>query len=80
MTKCLHQLIGPTNIIKVQVKKKEVKKEVTTLCQSEQTKSTFIWTEEDQVAFDTLKIALTTASVLGYPDFTKEFILETGHH
>ena len=41
------------------------------------TKATLIWTSEHHVAFDTLKIALTTAPVLGYPDFTWEFILET---
>ena len=32
---------------------------------------------EHQKAFDTLKLALTTAPVLGYPNFNREFILET---
>ena len=32
---------------------------------------------EHQKAFDTLKVALTTPQVLGYPDFNTEFILET---
>ena len=32
---------------------------------------------EHQKAFDTLKLALTTAPVLGYPNFEREFILET---
>ena len=74
--KCLHQLIGPTNVKKSKSKKKEVKREVTTLGHPDQTKPTFIWKEEHQVAFDALKLALTTAPVVGYPDFTKEFILE----
>ena len=30
-----------------------------------------------QDAFDGLKIALSTALVLGYPDFSREFILQT---
>ena len=37
----------------------------------------FVWASEHQKAFDTLKLALTTAQVLGYPSFGREFILET---
>ena len=37
----------------------------------------FTWSEECQQAFQTLKDALTSAPVLGYPDYTKPFILET---
>ena len=40
-------------------------------------KQILVWTSEHQVAFDVLKIILFTAPVLGYPDFNREFILET---
>lgn len=36
-----------------------------------------LWTEECTRAFETLKERLTSAPVLGFPDFTREFILET---
>ena len=32
---------------------------------------------EHQKAFNALKVALTTSPVLGYPNFNREFILET---
>ena len=38
---------------------------------------TFVWASEHQKAFDTVKLALTTAPVLGYPNFNREFILKT---
>ena len=37
----------------------------------------FEWTTKHQDTFDALKEALSTAQVLGYPDFSREFILET---
>ena len=36
----------------------------------------FEWMTKHQEAFDALKEALSTAPVLGYPDFSREFILE----
>ena len=35
-----------------------------------------LWTRECQTAFEDLRYALTRAPVLGYADYTKEFILE----
>ena len=37
----------------------------------------FEWMKEHQPSFDALKHALTAAPVLRYPDFSKEFVLET---
>ena len=38
---------------------------------------TFPWTEDSQVSFDLLKRRLEEAPILAYPDFEKEFLLET---
>ena len=37
----------------------------------------FQWMPKHQQAFDALKKALVIASVLGYPDFNREFVLES---
>ena len=76
IAKCLHQLVGPTNVKKTKGKRKEA----TTLEELKKLDLTlpkFVWASEHQKAFDALKLALTTAPVLGYPDFEREFILET---
>ena len=77
IAKCLHQLIGPTNTKKT--KGKRVRKEVTSLEAKNPnvTKPIFVWVPKHQKVFDALKLALTTAPVLGYPNLNREFILET---
>lgn len=40
-------------------------------------KGNFQWSEAAQESFEKLKYALTTAPVLGIPDFNKEFVVET---
>ena len=41
------------------------------------TQPIYVWVSEHQKAFDVLKVALTIAPVLGYPNFNREFILKT---
>ena len=75
---CLHELVGPTasnpkNRSKARVKETEAAGNKP----MEQETRIFEWTIDHQEAFDALKEALCTAPVLGYPNFTREFILET---
>ena len=76
IAKCLHQLVGPTNVKKTKGKRKEVAS-LEELKKPELTIPKFVWASEHQKAFDALKLALNTAPVLGYPNIEREFILET---
>ena len=66
IAKCLHQLVGPAK----HQKSKKGKKIEPMVNQNEEN---FTWTGEHQEAFDLLK----TPPVLGYPDFSQPFELET---
>ena len=55
-------------------KKARVKKDSTTVNQNEQ--RIFEWMMKHQEVFGALQEALSSAPVLGYPDFSREFILE----
>ena len=75
---CLHELVGPTASkpkSRAKARNKETQAAVTTLIETET--KIFEWTIEHQEAFDALKEALCTAPVLGYPNFSREFILDT---
>lgn len=37
----------------------------------------FLWTSECEEAFNSLKVKLTIAPVLGYPDYSLPFVLQT---
>ena len=76
IAKCLHQLVGLTNVKKTKGKRKQVTT-LEELKKLEWTIPKFVWVSEHQKAFDVLKLALTTAPVLGYPNLEKEFILKT---
>ena len=76
MACCLHELVGPTSneTNKIRGQKKEEK----SIAQKNLTKEkVFNWMSEHQQTFHALKDALVTALVLGYPDFNREFVLET---
>ena len=65
--------MGPTSNKKK--KKARAKKNATTVEETRQ--RIFEWMMKHQYAFGALREALSTAPVLSYPDFSREFILET---
>ena len=68
ITKCLHQLVGPAHHQKIKKNKKYE--------EPNQNRQAFNWTGEHQEAFHLLTACLTSAPVLGYPDFSQPFQLE----
>ena len=72
ITKCLHQLVGPANHQKTKNKKINEPR-----ADPKSDKQAFKWIGKHQEALDLLKACLTSAPVLGYPDFSHPFELET---
>ena len=71
---CLHELVGPTMNKHRKARAKKDRNDTTTVTQSEP--RIFEWTMKHQETFDALKEVLSTAPILGYPNFSREFILE----
>ena len=65
----LHELIHP-----VMMKKTHARIKLPPL---QQNLPPFQWTSNQQESFDKLKLALTSAPVLAYPNYVKPFLLET---
>ena len=74
IAQCLHDLVGPTSN---KHKKLRCQMKGKLAASPELRPKEFEWMSEHQQAFDALKEALVTAPVLGYPDFNREFMLET---
>ena len=70
IAKYSHDLVGPTNV------ERKTKKEPEAIAITNSDKK-FNWTGKHQEAFDLLKTCLTSVPVLGYPDFSRTFDLET---
>ena len=66
--------MGPTTNKHRKARAKKDRNDTTTVTQSEP--RIFEWMMKHEEAFDALKEALSAAPVLGYPNFSREFILE----
>ena len=72
IAKCLPQLVGPAN----HQKSKKNKTNSEPVADSQLNRQTFQWTGKHQEVFNLLKACLTSAPVLGFPDFNHPFELE----
>ena len=75
IAQCLHELVGPTSN-KHKKARSQMKGKLAASPKVSIPKE-FKWMPEHQQVFDALKEALLTAPVLGYPNFSREFVLET---
>ena len=75
IAKCLHQLVGPGNHQKSKKNKMNSKPKAEQNPNSK--RQAFQWTGKHQERFDLLKACLTSVPVMGYPDFSHPFELET---
>ena len=75
---CLHELVGPTaSKFSRTTKARKKETQAAEIIPTELEPKIFEWMIEHQEAFDAMKEALCTAPVLGYPNFSRKFILET---
>ena len=72
-TWCLHELVSPT----VNKTKKKARTKGNEIALKKPELKPFEWMMKHQEVFDVLNEVLSTAPLLGYPDFSREFILET---
>ena len=72
IAKFLHQLVGPANHHKT----KKNKKNSEPIAEPNSNRQAFQWTGKHQEAFNLLKACLTSAPVLGYPDFSHPLELQ----
>ena len=75
IAQCLHELVGPTSNKNKKTRGQKREKLATEEKSSELQE--LKWMQEHQQAFSALKEALVTAPVQGYPDFSREFVLDS---
>ena len=73
--KDVRKFVGLVNYYRdMWVRRSDILAPLTRLCSN---KAKFIWTDEQQKAFNTMKKLITRETLLAYPDFTKPFDIHT---
>ncbi len=71
----VRKFVGMVNYYRdMWIRRSDVLAPLTKLCS---TKATFVWNEEQQIAFDTMKKILSREVLLAYPDFSQPFEIHT---